>query len=112
MNPNYLRLTEGLELLTFFVFGPVLAIVIAYKSWRRNGIAPDSKRYGTRCAVFAVLFVLLFMLAKWLNADVRTHQYFLQLTCVLLSILWFGLAQGYFSPCWWTYGVGIEARLK
>ena len=96
MNPHYLWLTEGLELLSFLIFGPILAIVIAYRCWRKKESAPTSKGYLIRCVAFAVLFVLLFVLAKWINADVRTPQYFLQLTCVLLSFLSFGLAQGYF----------------
>jgi hypothetical protein len=96
MNPHYLWLTEGLELLSFFVFGPVLAIVIAYRSWRRKEDTPTPKRHGTRSAAFAVVFILLFVLAKRIDADVRSPQYFLQLTCVLLSFLSFGLAQGYF----------------
>jgi hypothetical protein len=94
MNPHYLWLTEGLELLTFLVFGPVLAIVIAYRSWRKKEQTP--KLHGRRCVAFMALFVLLFIFAKRVDADVRTPLYFLQLTCVLLSFLSFGLAQGYF----------------
>lgn len=95
MNPHYLWLTEGLELLTFVVFGPVLAIVIAYRCWRNREATPEPKRYVRRCVAFAVLSILLFALAKRIDADVRTPQYFLQLTCVLLCFLSFGLAQGY-----------------
>jgi hypothetical protein len=42
MNPDYLWL---IELLTFFLVGPVLAIAIAYAAWRgkRNNFNP--KRY-------------------------------------------------------------------
>jgi len=96
MNPRYLWLTEGLELLTFFLFGPVLAIAVAYRTWREKGHVLSPGRYGMRCAGFAAAFVLLFALARWIDADVRTPQYFLQLACVLLSFLSFGFAQGYF----------------
>jgi hypothetical protein len=96
MNPHFLWLTEGLELLSFLVLGPVLAIVIAYRTWRKKESVSIAKRYGVRCAAFAALSLLLFAVAKWMNADVRTPQYFLQLTCVLLCFLSFGLAQGYF----------------
>lgn len=103
MNPHYLRLTEGLELLTFLIFGPVLSIVVAYKTWRER---EHRKRYGMRCLAFAVACLLLFALAKSMHADVRTSQYFLQLTCVLLSFLSFGMAQGYFFSVllnWWRW---------
>lgn len=94
MNPHYLWLTEGLELLTFFVFGPALAFVIAYKAWREKKLAANPKRYGMWCIVAAVVAVILFALAKWIDADVRTPQYFLQLSCLLLSLLSFGVCQG------------------
>lgn len=94
MNPHYLWLTEGLQILAFFLFGPVLAIVIAYRSWRKKDQA--LKQHGMRCVAFTALFILLFVFAKRIDADVRTPLYFLQLGCVLLSFLSFGLAQGYF----------------
>jgi len=36
MNPDYLWLVDGLQLLTIFVVGPVIASVIAYSAWRRQ----------------------------------------------------------------------------
>jgi MFS superfamily sulfate permease-like transporter len=46
------------------------------------------------CVMSGVAAFLLFGFAKWINADVRTAQYFLQLTCVLLSGLLFGVFVG------------------
>jgi len=40
--------------------------------------------------------LVLFGVAKWLDADIRTPQYFLQLACALLSFLLFGSCVGYF----------------
>jgi len=96
MNPHYLWLTEGLELLTFFVIGPAFAIVIAYRAWREKEHTSNPKRYGMQCVVSGGAALLLFALAKWIDADVRTPQYFLQLTCVLLSLLSFGVCMGCF----------------
>jgi hypothetical protein len=98
MNPHYLWLTEGLELLTFFVVAPALAIVVAYRAWRATATdhTPNPKRYGTQCVVSGGAALLLFALARWIDADVRTPQYFLQLTCVLLSLLSFGVCMGCF----------------
>ena len=94
MNPDCLWLTGALQLLTFFVVGPVLAIAIAYTAWRGKPQNFDSGRYGMLCVMSGAIAFLLFAFAKWLNADVRTSQYFLQLTAVLLSGLLFGVFMG------------------
>lgn len=94
MNPDYLWLTGALQLLTFFVVGPVLAIAIAYTVWREKPQNFNSRRYATLCAMSGAIAFLLFAFAKWLNADARTPQYFLQLASFLLSGLLFGMFMG------------------
>ena len=94
MNPDYLWLTGALQLVTFFVVGPALAIAIGYAAWREKPPNVSSGRYGMVCVVSGVTASLLFVLAKWLNADVRTPQYFLQLAFFLLSGLVFGVFMG------------------
>ena len=94
MNPRYLWLTEAMELLTFFAIAPALAIVIAYRAWRERERDPNPKRYGMRCFASFGAFLLLFGFAKWIDADIRTPQYFLQLTCAVLSFLSLGLFMG------------------
>lgn len=46
------------------------------------------------CVVSGAIAFLLFVFAKWSNADVRTPQHFLQLAAVLLSGLLFGVFMG------------------
>jgi hypothetical protein len=94
MNPDYLRLTGAIELLTFFVVGPALAIAIAYAAWRGkpNNFTPE--RYAIVCVASGVTASLLFGFVKWMNADVRTPQYYLQFACFLLSGLLFGAFMG------------------
>lgn len=94
MNPDYLWLTGAMQLLTFFVVGPVLAIAIAYAAWRRKPHSFNPEQYGTACVASGVIASLLFGFAKWMNADVRTAWYFLQLASVLLSGLLFGVFIG------------------
>ncbi len=103
MNPRYLWLTDAIQLLTFFVVGPVLAIAIAYTVWREKTQEFNSGRYVMLCAVFGVMGILLFVFAKWLNADVRTPQYFLQLAAMLLS----GLSFGVFMGCGFAALLGV-----
>ena len=95
MNPDYLWFTGAIELLTFFVVGPVLAIAVAYTAWRKKPQDFNAGRYGMLCVVSGAIAFLLFVFAKWLNADVRTPRYFLQLAAILLSGLLFGLFMGY-----------------
>jgi len=94
MNPQYLWLTDAVQLLTFFVVGPVLGIAIAYAAWRGKPQNTNPKRYGLVCVASGVTASLLFALAKWINADVRTAHYFLQLACFLVSGLLFGVFMG------------------
>jgi hypothetical protein len=83
-----------MQLLTFFVVGPVLAIAIAYAAWRGNPQDFNRERYRMVCVASGITAFLLFGFAKWMNADVRTAQYFLQLACVLLSGLLVGVSMG------------------
>jgi hypothetical protein len=98
MNRDYLSLIGTLQLLTLFVVGPVIAIAIAYAAWRRQPQDFTPKRYGMLCVASGVSASLLLVLAKWIDADVRTPQYFLQLACVLLGGLLLGVCMGCFFP--------------
>jgi hypothetical protein len=93
MNPHdYLWLTEGLELLAFFVLQPAIAIAIAYKAWR--GEPQNLGRYGLPCFASGVAAGVLVVFAKWLNADVRTVTYLLQVACFVLGFSLFGVCMG------------------
>jgi protein-S-isoprenylcysteine O-methyltransferase Ste14 len=94
MNPHYLWLTEAIELLTFFVLMPTIAIAIAYAAWRGKPQNASPKQYGTVCVASGVTSSLLILFAKWINADVRTPQYFVQLACLLSALLLFGVSMG------------------
>lgn len=98
MNPDYLWLTGALQLLTLFVVGPVIAIAIAYAAWRQKPQNFNPLRYGMLCVTSGVTASLLLVFSKWINADVRTPQYFLQLACVLLALLLLFVGMGAFWP--------------
>lgn len=93
MNPHYyLWLTESLEFAAFFVLQPVIGIVIAYKAWR--GEPQNLPRYGLLCLECGVVAVVLLVFAKWLNADVRTVIYLLQVACIVVGFSLFGACMG------------------
>ena len=94
MNPKYLWVTEGIELLTLFVIMPGLSLVTAYAAWRGKPKIFNPERYGTVCIASGVTASLLFVFVKWMNAAVRTPQYFLQFACFLISGLLFGVFMG------------------
>ena len=99
MNPHYHWITEGVELLSFFLFAPVLTILVAYKGWRERA---DPKQYGVRCIASGGTAVALFGVAKWINADIRTPQYLAQWACIVLSLLLVGVCAG------WLFSVLIS----
>src|SRR5581483_2866863 len=97
MNP--LHLSPSLELLlvplAFFVAGSVAAIAILSATWL--GKPPDfsPERYGTLCIVSGGTAFLLFGFTQWMNAHPEWYApYFVQLSCVLLSGLLFGVFAG------------------
>jgi hypothetical protein len=98
MNPKYLWLTGTMQLMTLFVVRPVIAIVIAYAAWRGKPESFNPQRYGIVWVASGLTASLLLALGKWINADVRTPQYFLQLACVLLGGLLLGVGMGSFFP--------------
>lgn len=104
MNPHYLWLADAMQLPAFFAVGPVLAIAIACAGWKGKPESFDTRRYAIVCVASGVTAVLLFAFGKWLNADIRSPQYFLQLACVLLSGLLFGVYIG----CGFPVLLGIE----
>src|SRR5437660_2493944 len=71
MNPNYLWLTEAIELLSFLVLMQAIAIAIAYAAWRGKPQNASPKQYGTVCVASGVTASLLLVLASRMNADIR-----------------------------------------
>ena len=94
MNPDYLLLAGMVQLLTVVVIGPAIAISIASAARRGKPQNFNPERYGTLCVASGLAALLLFGFAKWMNADVRSARYFLQVACVLLGGLSFGVCMG------------------
>jgi len=94
MNPDYLWLTEGLEIISFFVGGPIVTLVIVYLAWRGKLPTFISQRYRVIGILAGMTGFSLFALARWMNADVRTGQYFFQLVCALASFPLLGVFMG------------------
>ena len=71
----------------------------AYAAWRGKPESFNPQRYGIVWVASGLTASLLLALGKWINADVRTPQYFLQLACVLLEGLLLGVGMGSFFTC-------------
>jgi hypothetical protein len=94
MNPDYLWFADATQLLTLFVISPLLAIVIALKAFRATPHELKPKKYGIVCVASGLISVVLVGLAKWMNADIRTPQYLLQLAGIVLGGLLLGVSMG------------------
>jgi hypothetical protein len=96
MNPEYLRITETTELVAFFGVGPVLAITIAYLSWRGKPRRFNPGLYAITYVLSVLTGVLLLVVGKR-PVDVRTAQYFLQFFCGVLGslLLWVSIGCGF-----------------
>jgi|ERR1017187_8529970 hypothetical protein len=92
MNAHYLWLPEGLELLTFFVIAPALAVFIAYRAWRDKNTNP--KKSGMHCIVSGAVALPLLFFVQGRGVDLHSFQYFLLLGCTLLSVLLLGVVMG------------------
>jgi len=83
-----------MQFLTLFLVGPALAIAIPYGMWLGKPWGLNPNRSRMYCVLSGLAGVSLFAIAKWIDADVRTPQYFLQLACFLLSGPLFGVFMG------------------
>ena len=91
MNPHYLWLTESLEVLTILGIAPAVAIVIALRTWRD---ARPGSHVMSCVASGGVAFVLIGF-AQWMNADIRSPLFFLQLACTITGFVLLGVWMGY-----------------
>ena len=94
MNPNYLWLTEAIELLSFLVLMPAIAIAIAYAAWQRKAAErqPEAVRDGVRRIRRHCLSAV--GACEPDECRYQTMQYFLQLACLLSALLLFGVSMG------------------
>ena len=96
MSQGYFWVASSLEAVTLFAIGPLLGIAIAYRAWRRRMEPCSARQNRTRCILSGVSAILLFLIAKWMNADIKTALYLVQLACVLAGGLLFNACMGYF----------------
>ena len=88
----------ALEALTFFVLAPLITVAIGYAAWRGKFPTVNLGQYVIACVASGITGLVLVCFAKWLNADVRTAQYLVQVACFLIGFLLLGVSTGCFVP--------------
>jgi len=92
--PFYLQLIDALALLIFFVVDPLLFIAIGYGAWKGKPSGFNQRRYAVWAIGTAIFGAALLVLAKWINADIRTWPYAIQAPCMIVGLLLFGIGCG------------------
>jgi hypothetical protein len=92
--PLYLQIVDGLGLLIFFVVNPILFVGIGYAAWKGKPTAFDQKKYATLGVGTFLFGAALLLLAKWINADIRTWPYAVQAPCMIIGLLLIGFGCG------------------
>ena len=92
--PLYLQIVDGLGLLIFFVVNPLLFVGIGYAAWKGKPRGFDQKEYAASAVVTFLLGTALVLLAKWINADIRTWPYAVQAPFMIIGLFLIGIGCG------------------
>src|SRR4051812_42571139 len=92
--PLYLQIIDGLALLIFFVVDPLLFIAIGYAAWKGKPSGFDQRKFAVSAIATFLVGTVLILLAKWINADIRTWPYAVQALCMILGLLLIGIGCG------------------
>ena len=92
--PAYLQIVGGLVLLIFFVVDPLLFIGIPYAAWKGKPEGFDQSKYAVSAIGTFLVGTILVLLAKWINADIRTWPYAIQAPCLIIGLLLIGIGCG------------------
>lgn len=98
-----LRVELGFILFTFFAVAPSIAAAIGYAAWRGKPKSFDREMYWTVSVVTGAVAGFVIVYAIRMQA-VNGWQHLVQLACLGLGALIFGVAMG--------FGVGIFTRRR
>jgi hypothetical protein len=97
----------ALLLFAFFVVVPVIAAAIGYAAWKGKPKNFSREMYWTAFASAIVASGFLMLFAQRMQADVRTWQYIVQVTCLGVGALLLGVAGGCLVGIF-TYCCGVR----
>lgn len=92
--PFYLQIVDGLALFIFFVANPSLFVGIGYAAWKGKPSGFDQRKYAVLTIATVSIGTALMLLAKWINADIRTWPFAVQAPCMIIGLLLFGIGCG------------------
>jgi len=89
-----IQIVDVLLLLIFFVVNPLLFVGIGYAAWKGKPVGFDQKKYAVSAFIAFLLGTTLTLLAKWINADIRTWPYAVQAPCMIIGLFLIGVGCG------------------
>jgi hypothetical protein len=81
-------------LFILFVLAPVIAAVIARAAWKGKPDNFTREKYFLMVVVSAIAACVLMINAHWLQADITTPKFLIELICFILGAVLFGVAGG------------------
>jgi hypothetical protein len=102
-----LWILDLLLLFILFVMAPVIAVLIARAAWKGKPNNFNRQKYLIACVGSAIIACVLMVNAHWLQADITTGKFLVELICFILGAVIFGVAGGCLVSSF-VYGRGRE----
>jgi hypothetical protein len=89
-----LWILELMLLFILFVLAPVISVVIARASWKGKPDNFSREKYFVLFVVCVIAACVLMINARWLQADITTPKFLIELICFILGAVTFGISGG------------------
>lgn len=102
-----LWLLDLMLLFILFILAPLIAALIARAAWKGKPANFSREKYFICLVACAIAACVLMMNAHWLQAEITSAQFLVELICFILGAVLFGVAGGCLVA-FWAYGRGQE----
>src|SRR5262249_23564880 len=97
--PLYLQIVDGLAVLIFFVVDPFLFVAIGDAAWKEKPGQFKQRKHAVSAIANFLVGTVLILVAKYINADIRTWPYAIQALCMITAKTAIGLRSNAYSGC-------------